>query len=1289
MQEQGKHHSSGVKSFFQEPKKLKATGSASVSDEAKSLEKHAKGPRVIFSSDAERKLDGIRYRLGDMVWAKVKSHPWWPGQLYDPALASASAMEFKRDSCFLVAFFGDSTFGWFAEEELIPYEPNFAQKSRQTSAHNFVDAVEDSLDEMRRRVKLGLTCHCSSSEEASERGGKRAGLLYDRQLRDIRRNFEPAKLLSAIKQLACSPFSSSQNMLRTTVSGAQTDAFRLLVLCKKPEHKEIEGSESLQSSRIKGHHSDAIGLVGVLKDKTLPEKIAIKKPQPKMPLLPKSIQEQKECSRKEGLQEKRGGMDELGNIKQHPKGVTIKKRSTDKSKDISGDKGITGDTVLEKRSVQPVECGVQDKKTMSAFVDKEIQASKAASKEKGIRESGQIPYQLESYMTSNASISEIPGSEERDSLTPSHSKAQQRKLKKSAALAVKSISKVVPEAEGMELVVTEKEPNAALKRTTLEEDQFLKLKPTKKFVVADAELSQARKKVKVVSLVKDKVVKQPKRVVKDEPTDATLREIKKRKLLSDSIGKDNSDDRLCDHVGVSTASDSQPTSEFPQLSDNIISGPVALESNLEYLQVEAFPGETGGISPAETLEMIGCDAGQLHQEVVLLHKHVNDDATEAQNVGAGFVMQPNESDADAAVDSAQAEINSSVSKKEEEKVKDSNLLEHRALLPLQAEIALDTSKKKEKTLQDTNIIDLCKPGGLSNHDHNLKGQQEGKSLETPSQLIEDETVKGWNASPIEADPSLAHFHGSRAVHACAEDLHPASQAASTVKYGQEERKLSKNMVSKHIPPSNKVSSSKKRVVEECSLKANKKRIKTLSMDRAGECHADFEEHGGLNRQDEEVAHLQNLHEGLMSVAAKPLDAVEKEFSSNVCRAFTNFRKVVYKKAVYHAGPENLISSAAASEEVVGVGNGDDKMAEFVIEQVGVKAIRSKDAEAEPKGKDARIQKGIECSVGQKQSEEDSPISQSRPTKRSVTTLKPPSSSSISLRPAFEAKIPVRVPKEVLNRFGQRVPRLLDASEKMTSLSNRVESNLEERALVVSFPRGLVLPPEKQLREVFAKFGDLNVPRTRVDSKNGCAYVVFRHTQDAEAALISMKENSVFENARFWLKPRDADRKEMAKISSRSKALSDRPVMSSGQLAEAKIVSDTERNKTASDRGLLVGPNNVGPLRVVDSIGLNQNVASRRTEVGGEEGALPSKHVLENATLSVIYASASEKAPIGVLGPGQGKLDGIQPGAVAPSSVVLRAGPRSLASPIASDISEEFLALLRQLHELVVSTGFVM
>ncbi|TKY52241.1 DNA mismatch repair protein Msh6 [Spatholobus suberectus] len=72
---------------------------------------------------------GHGFEVGDMVWGKVKSHPWWPGHVYNEAFASAAVRRTKREGHVLVAFFGDSSYGWFEPSELIP-STRISQRNR-------------------------------------------------------------------------------------------------------------------------------------------------------------------------------------------------------------------------------------------------------------------------------------------------------------------------------------------------------------------------------------------------------------------------------------------------------------------------------------------------------------------------------------------------------------------------------------------------------------------------------------------------------------------------------------------------------------------------------------------------------------------------------------------------------------------------------------------------------------------------------------------------------------------------------------------------------------------------------------------------------------------------------------------------------------------------------------------------------------------------------------------------------------------------------------------------------
>ncbi|XP_030534679.1 PWWP domain-containing protein 1 isoform X1 [Rhodamnia argentea] len=180
------------------------------------------------------------FEVGDMVWGKVKSHPWWPGQIFNEAFASFPVRRSRRDGYVLVAFFGDSSYGWFDPAELIPFEENFIEKSSQTASRTFVKAVEEAMDEASRRSGLGLACRCRNafSFRPTHVQGyfavdvpdyEQGGLYSAAQISKARNSFQPWETLAFIEQLALMPRSSDENSLEFVKNKAIVFAYRKAV----------------------------------------------------------------------------------------------------------------------------------------------------------------------------------------------------------------------------------------------------------------------------------------------------------------------------------------------------------------------------------------------------------------------------------------------------------------------------------------------------------------------------------------------------------------------------------------------------------------------------------------------------------------------------------------------------------------------------------------------------------------------------------------------------------------------------------------------------------------------------------------------------------------------------------------------------------------------------------------------------------------------------------------------------------------------------------------------------
>ncbi|KAK1440481.1 hypothetical protein QVD17_06308 [Tagetes erecta] len=180
---------------------------------------------------------GHGYEVGDMVWGKVKSHPWWPGHIFSEKFATQSVRRSKRDGLLLVAFFGDSSYGWFHPSELMPFDSNFAEKSRQTNSKTFVKAVEEAMDEVSRRSALGLSCMCRSNQNFRQTDvpGYFAVDVTDYEpvsvysidtIEKARNSFQPSSALDFVRRLALEPTGSGNGGVEFLKNKAKVISYR-------------------------------------------------------------------------------------------------------------------------------------------------------------------------------------------------------------------------------------------------------------------------------------------------------------------------------------------------------------------------------------------------------------------------------------------------------------------------------------------------------------------------------------------------------------------------------------------------------------------------------------------------------------------------------------------------------------------------------------------------------------------------------------------------------------------------------------------------------------------------------------------------------------------------------------------------------------------------------------------------------------------------------------------------------------------------------------------------------
>ncbi|CAN6846844.1 unnamed protein product, partial [Brassica oleracea] len=178
----------------------------------------------------------------DLVWGKVSSFPWWPGQVFlNSSVASKKAKKHFKKGAFLVAYFGDCSFAWTDVSKIKPFRQHFSQMVEQSDSPEFHNAVGCALEEVSRRVEFGLSCGCVYQEaydRVKTQSVMNAGIREESRVRyggdeaSSAGLFEPAKLVEYMKRLACCPrYDESDDKLLFVSNRARLFAFQQWTSC--------------------------------------------------------------------------------------------------------------------------------------------------------------------------------------------------------------------------------------------------------------------------------------------------------------------------------------------------------------------------------------------------------------------------------------------------------------------------------------------------------------------------------------------------------------------------------------------------------------------------------------------------------------------------------------------------------------------------------------------------------------------------------------------------------------------------------------------------------------------------------------------------------------------------------------------------------------------------------------------------------------------------------------------------------------------------------------------------
>ncbi|KAL9263633.1 PWWP domain-containing protein [Drosera capensis] len=166
-----------------------------------------------MNGDGRKRVKEVRFLASDLVWGKARSHPWWPGQIFEPWDASEQAKKHFKSNTYLVAYYGDQTFAWNEETKLKPFWPFFSQMSKQGDTEPFWIAVDCVLEEAYRRVEFAMSCRCLGDTfgRVKTQIVENAGIREESCVREggdrffTADSFEPVKFLPYFKALALLP----------------------------------------------------------------------------------------------------------------------------------------------------------------------------------------------------------------------------------------------------------------------------------------------------------------------------------------------------------------------------------------------------------------------------------------------------------------------------------------------------------------------------------------------------------------------------------------------------------------------------------------------------------------------------------------------------------------------------------------------------------------------------------------------------------------------------------------------------------------------------------------------------------------------------------------------------------------------------------------------------------------------------------------------------------------------------------------------------------------------------
>lgn len=1089
-----------------------------------------------------------KFREGDMVWGKVKSHPWWPGQIYNPSFATSMAKRSRRSGHVLVAFFGDATFGWFTESNLVPFEPTFAHKSKQTMSRNFCDAVDDAIDELGRRAALGLMCGCSNSFSSTAREGHievsvpgyEAPVIYsDRLVKEAKDGFQPAQMLAFMQRMAVSPWCGEDRVISGIKFAAQVRAYRAAIavpvtaeyrlalrLSQRGCLQDVADSEDVWD-----RHATFSDKAGAYREALLRAPVKDENGHSETKDQGRKSVGEGETSYKEDIYvfKRRDGVD--GNQSSASGGSLMNGVEIREHAMLLGEREETDDVskyVFQKRSQRKEAQSVNGKKGKNKAEQglygeeydiqvrrRKIETTKPTSRldKKNVDKHPLKRKASEIETSPGCCLNTDLGTSDRVGL-----KFRKTDMKKESHCCISnSNDKSIPEKSRTNL------RNNTIDEVDTEGHILLEKQ-------GENEHPTESNQIKVDTSVE----------LAGE--NASIKDLKNN---LDNGAQEEIEVPVDVHIGKV---DGIGTLRVPEcLSDS--------RHNSQFVDVHSNHGDYSSLKDKACLDRM---------EILTTVAAVEGQGIVAAVEGQGISNYPRFSSENAIVillkkDEGIEERITSSGETEMSKIPEGHHVDgHFGVL--------DVDKCIPRTQEDVGNIHIASETGIFETTESAIGSEINVVAAGDTLMFANEAMVDVFPTS-QSVPSLDHTVGKKSVQ---ETCHDEINSMSTVL-------LQNAMNSCH----NQLSL-EKQVTWNGNIQRLVDPVKDASAGLADVSHASHHDgvdgikdddhgcstllpdqckHQKVTQSDEDLAcsasHLHQLVEDLLFLAVDPLYGIERGCPEEICQAFLIFRSLTYRKI---QASSNIGETSKHVEPCIHIEGEDDKKEADVVEEPLISWSGDKNVNVEHESNNVVVQSGSNgvaidvCSNAKSITK----LSNTTRSHEAGTRARERKNRKFDTQSDSFSKTAKKLKASNLpDKFGskQNTNRLSGMSggdsrepvqqRKKTSRSSDSHKTPEEpMALCMKFPQGFALPSEAQLKARFVRFGQLDISGTRIYCQTGCARVVFKCASDAGAAYKYATRNSLFgqANVKFRLKPVCQPKEETVVLQSSSESLKKGPVV---------------------------------------------------------------------------------------------------------------------------------------------------